>query len=174
MAKHYYWGITLNFCSGHTEKKKKKQVKDLAIWHWLLSLGSEVLFILRGGLPPVCPKEGKAISWILPELQSLSSHHLSFSTIHIQILFLIDSENAEFWRLAVQSLHAQRQKPKRKNMCVCVCAHVCIYQKRFQRRNLCPYKFVTAAKLTVSSVKDQLWGEKLHNTIKHLLQNTVY
>lgn len=45
-----------------------------------------------------------------------------------------------------------------------MCTHVCIYWKRFQRRKWCPYKFITAAKLTVFSVKDQLWGEKPHNT----------
>lgn len=64
-------------------------------------------------------------------------------------------------------------KSQRERSSVYVHMHMCIYQKIFQRMKSCPYKFITAAKLTVSSVKNQLWGEKLHNTIKHLLQNTV-
>lgn len=78
--------------------------------------------------------------------------------------------SCEDWQF---SPYMHTDKSQRERNCVSVCMHMCIYQERFQRRKLCPYKFITAAKLTVSSVKDQLWGEKLHNTIKHLLQNTV-
>lgn len=98
---------------------------------------------------------------------------LSALFINVQILFLIDLENAEFWRLEVSVPTCTQKKNNEKSVCVCTRTHVCIYQKIFQRRKLCPYKFITAAKLTGSSVKDQLWGEKLHNTIKHLLQNTM-
>lgn len=44
-------------------------------------------------------------------------------------------------------------------MCVCARVHVCVYLKGFQRTKLRSYKFITAAKLIVSSVKDQL-GKK--------------
>jgi len=45
-----------------------------------------------------------------------------------------------------------------------------MYLKGFQRSKLHSYKFITAAKLIVSSVKDQL-GKK--TTKKHLLQNAM-
>lgn len=109
-------------------------------------------------LPPVCPKEEKAIiSWALPELQSLSSHHLPVSTIH-QCPNIISHRFGKCWFLKTGSSVPTCTQTKTKEKA---------------GRKLCPYKVITAAKLNGSSVKDQLWGEKLHNTIKHLLQNTM-
>lgn len=126
MAKHFkilslLWKCIEFFFWPHREKKQ--QVKNLAIWHWFLPLGSRALFVLRGGCPQCAQKRGRLSS---PELFLSSPFSPSPPTIclsalfmNVQVLFLIDFENVEFWRLAVQSLHAHRQKPKRKQLCVC-------------------------------------------------------
>lgn len=86
--------------------------------------------------PQCAQKRGR---WSSPELfLSLSPSPpticLSALFMDVQILFLIYFENAESWRLAIQSLHAHREKPKRKQLCVCAHTHACPYQKIFQRR----------------------------------------
>lgn len=123
--------------------------------------------------PQCAQKRGR---WSSPELfLSLSPSPpticLSALFMNIQILFLIYFANAESWRLAIQSLHAHREKPKRKQLCVCTDTCMHISKNISEKEIIC--KFITTAKPTVFSVEDQLWGEKLHSTIKHLLQNTM-
>lgn len=132
MTKHFkvlssLWQCTeLLFCP---HKEKKQQVKDLAIWHWILSLGSRKLFVLRGGCPQSAQKRGRLSS---PKLspQSLSFHHLSVSTLH-ESPNIVSHRFLKCWILKTVSSvpTCTHRKPKEKatvcvRACVCACVHV--------------------------------------------------
>lgn len=112
----------LLFCP---HREKEQQVKDLAIWHWFLWLGSRIPFMLRGGCPQSAQKRGRLSS---PErsAQSLSFHHLSVSTLH-ESPNIVSHSFLKCWILkTVQSLHAYTQNPKLEvresnYLLVCVC-----------------------------------------------------
>lgn len=124
-------------------------------------------------LLPVCPKQGKAlISWALPELslQSLSSHHLSVSAIH-QCPNIVSLRFLKCWVLKTNNsiLHAHRQKPKKKQLCVC--AHMCAYiEKDFRGGNYVLTNSLLLPNLLFFLLKTSC-EEK--NPTTHLLQNAV-
>lgn len=135
MAKHYYWGITLNFCSGHTEKKEKEasqRFSNLALtsvtWQW------STLHLERWSAPSV-PKRGEGYL--------LNSSRASVPLIPPSVFQHYSYPNIisyRFWKCWVLKTGSSvptctKTKAKEKEH-VCVCVPMCAYIRKDFREGI--------------------------------------
>lgn len=151
-----HWNIVLP-----TQKKEKTSQRFSNLALISVTWQQNTLCVERR-LPPECPEEGEAviswaISWV-PLLPPSVCQRTSWISKYCFSLIFFFVLNFEYY-----SFSPYIHNPKRNQLCVCV--YVCMYLKGFVRGKLHSHKFITAAKLIVSSVEDEL-GKK--NTEKCL------